>query len=41
MQSTRTRTRTRRLPAILAVLTGVVAALFLAAGTGALYAEHQ
>ena len=34
-------TRTRRLPAVVAVLTGVLAALLLAAGTGALYAEHQ
>jgi hypothetical protein len=34
-------TRTRRLPAVIAVLTGVLAALLLAAGTGALYAEHQ
>jgi hypothetical protein len=34
-------TRTRRLPAVIAVLTGVLAALLLAAGTGALYAEHK
>jgi zinc transporter ZupT len=34
-------TRARRLPVVIAVLAGVLASLLLAAGAGALYAEHQ